>query len=244
MNGRRNDTRIGEQRLIEGVIGALPLFWGATAEGRAALAAQCWALPAARGAVVLAQGTRPPGVFAVAYGAVKTVLRRPDRAERVLRLVSARETFGDSSALLGRPSPYEALAIEQAKLVVIPTQALVALMDREPRFARGLVMALAARKSELYAEMEAATLLSSTQRLAFYLTELASNDAGGEGAAGARVVTLPFSKTLVASRLGVQKETLSRLLRDLVERGVIAMTRREIEILEPERLDRLARSGE
>ena len=227
-----NNSLQRDQRLVEGVIDTLPLFWGSSSTSRAALAQHCSALPAARGAVVLEQGTQPAGVFAVAYGSVKTLLRRPDGAERVLRVVAAQQTFGESSALLGRSSPYEAVALEHSKLVLIPTVAVLALLDGEPRFARGLVMALAERKAQLYVEMEAATLLSGTQRLATYLKDLA----GAE-----RTVQLPFSKTLVASRLGIKKETLSRLLRELVERRVIEVKRRDIAILEPAQLGDLAR---
>jgi CRP-like cAMP-binding protein len=233
MEAGYNVPRISEQRLVEGVITSLPLFSGAPPASRVALARQCWSLSAPRGTVVLEQGARPPGVFAVAYGSIKAVLRRPERAERVLRVVAAQQTFGESSALLARSSPYEAVALEQSRLVVIPAAAVLALMDAEPRFARGLVTALAERKAQLYAEMEAATLLSGQQRLAGYLGELA-----GAG----RSVRLPFSKTLIASRLGIKKETLSRLLRELVEQRVIEMAGRDITIVAPALLSELAKS--
>jgi CRP-like cAMP-binding protein len=45
-------------------------------------------------------------------------------------------------------------------------------------------------------------------------------------------VRLPVSKTVVAGILGVKKETLSRLLRDLSERRLIAVSRRDITILD------------
>jgi CRP/FNR family transcriptional regulator len=45
-------------------------------------------------------------------------------------------------------------------------------------------------------------------------------------------VRLPVSKTLVAARLGVRKETLSRLLRELAGRGLISVTQREVKILD------------
>jgi CRP-like cAMP-binding protein len=227
----RSPTATRDERLVQGVISNLPLFWGVLPASVAALGRQCWTLPAARGATVIAQGTRLPGVLAVAYGSVKLVLRRPERAERVLRITGALQTFGESSALLGRGAPYDAAALQESKLVVIPTAGLFVLLERDPRFARGLVTMLAKRKAELYAEMEAATQLSGTQRLASYLRGLA----GAE-----RTLSLPFSKTLVASRLGIKKETLSRLLRELMELRVIDMTRRDIAILEPDRLDELA----
>jgi hypothetical protein len=40
------------------------------------------------------------------------------------------------------------------------------------------------------------------------------------------------SKTVLAARLGMKKETLSRLLQRLARRGVIEVTRRDITILD------------
>jgi CRP-like cAMP-binding protein len=229
LNTRNPTTR--DERLMRGVIANLPLFWGVLPAHLSVLARQCWALCAARGDRIVEQGARLPGVFAIAYGSVKLMLRRPDRAERVLRIAGALHTFGESSALLGRGSPYDAVALQDSKVVVIPAAGVFALLERDARFARSLVTALATRKAELYSEVEAASLLSSTQRLASYLKELAGDE---------RTVSLPFSKTLVASRLGIKKETLSRLLREMVEQRVIDVSQRDIAILEPERLGELA----
>jgi CRP-like cAMP-binding protein len=54
-------------------------------------------------------------------------------------------------------------------------------------------------------------------------------------------VRLPVSKTLVAARLGITKETLSRLLRSLAERRLIEVSQREIAILDREALSEMAR---
>lgn len=236
MMNRLISGKPADQRLIEGVVGNLPLFWGVPPQHLAAVVRQCWIMPARRGDRVLEQGARPPGILAVAYGTLKLVLRRNGGAERVLRLVPALRVFGESSALLGRGSPYDAVALEDTKLAVIPVASVFALLESDPRFARRLVLLLAERKGELYAELEAAALLSGAQRLATYLKELA-------GSNGARTISLPFSKTLFAARLGIKKETLSRLLRDLVEQRVIDVARREIAILEPVRLEELAEKG-
>ncbi|KNH42924.1 helix-turn-helix domain-containing protein, partial [Pseudomonas lini] len=47
---------------------------------------------------------------------------------------------------------------------------------------------------------------------------------------------LQVSKRLVASKLGIQPETFSRILHRLVECGLIAMERRHISILAEEEL--------
>jgi CRP-like cAMP-binding protein len=51
-----------------------------------------------------------------------------------------------------------------------------------------------------------------------------------------RTVDLPLSKTVIAARLGMKKETLSRLLHQFAADGIIDVRRREIAILDRRRL--------
>jgi CRP-like cAMP-binding protein len=217
-----------DQRVIQGLLPRLRMFWGVAPASLGPLFKQCWVLSAPRNSTVAQRGARLPGVFALAYGAVKISLRGDDGEERVVSLVSPAQTFGEAKSLLGRPSRSEAIALADSKLVVMPSQAILALMDREPRFARAVAFLLAERTLELLAEVESGTQRGA-QRLASYLAALA--DGGGNGN-GDCTVRLPVSKTLVAARLGVKKETLSRLLRELAARGLIAVERREVRILD------------
>jgi CRP-like cAMP-binding protein len=57
------------------------------------------------------------------------------------------------------------------------------------------------------------------------------------------VAQLPAAKTVVAARLGVAKETLSRLLHQFAEEGLITVQRRSIRLLDRERLAAAARGG-
>ena len=220
-----------DPRLIEGVLANLPLFWGVAPPHVQLVARQSWLLPAPRGETLVRAGARVPGVFAVAYGSVKIALRNGGAEERLLRVAAARQVFGEASALLGQPAPFEAVTLAESKLVVVPSAPLVDLMEREPRFARALVMSLARRKLELCAEVASAALHTGMQRLAGYLVEL---DGSGDR------VQLQSSKTLLAARLGMKKETLSRLLARLAREGVIEVSGREIALLDRERLRALA----
>ena len=213
---------------MEGVISHLALFAGLSAHQAAAMARHCWTVGACRGDAVARRDARLSGVFALAYGTVKLILRGADGEERVLRLVSAGQTFGEANALLARAPEYDALVLAECKLVVMPAAAILELAEREPRFARNLMMTLAQRSVELLVAFEAATLRRGAQRLASYLESLA----GPNGAPGPTVIELPVSKTMVAGQLGVKKETLSRLLRQFAARGLIEVSRREIAILD------------
>jgi len=54
------------------------------------------------------------------------------------------------------------------------------------------------------------------------------------------VVRLPATKTVIAARLGVTKETFSRLLRELGAMGLIQVRKREITLLDASRLGEVA----
>lgn len=199
-----------------------------------AIAKQCSVLTARRGDAIVRRGARMAGMYAVAFGAVKLSLRGADGEERILRLVSTGETFGEATSLLGKPSRYEAHALSDCKLVVVPAATLWKLLEHDPRLARRFMVALGERTLELIDEVESATMQRGSQRLARYLQSLAGSPVAPS------VVRLPVSKTLVAARLGVKKETLSRLLHQLVSERVIQVARREVTILDSARLGELA----
>lgn len=203
----------------------------------APLIKQSWVLAAPRATTFAERGTQLPGVFGIAYGSVKLSLRGQDGEERVLRLVSAGQTFGEATSLLGRACRSEAIALTDSKLVVIPAVAIFNLMDRDARFARAVTLMLAERAVELLGEVESA-MQRGAQRLACYLGSLPE---AGDGN-GHSLVQLPVSKTLVAARLGVKKETLSRLLRQFAADGLIEVSRRDIAILDRDRLSQLSSS--
>ena len=232
---RSNPAETWEQRLIQGVLKGTKLLRGVAAAQLAALARQCSSREFKRGATILAKGARFPGVFAVAVGTVKLSLRGLPGEERVIRLVQAGQTFGEPSALLDRPARFEASAITDCKLAVIPAPAIFSLIERDPRCAREIVLALAERSAELLAEIESSSMRGGLQRLAAYLDSLVQPAETN----GHCVAHLPASKTVVAARLGMKKETLSRLLRDLAEQRLIEIAQREILILDRVRLAEL-----
>lgn len=177
-----------------------------------------------------------PGVVALAYGSAKLALRRNDGEEKVVRLLGPGESFGLAAAILDKPSPIDLVALSDCLAVTIPPVPLLRLMEHDAGFARAVARALAERMLELVAEIETSLQQTSLQRLACFLDSRAQPN----GQAGAWVVHLPATKTTIAARLGVKKETLSRMLRELASRSLIAVAGPEIAILDRAGLAQLA----
>jgi CRP-like cAMP-binding protein len=189
-----------------------------------------------RGAAIVARGSPMPGVVALAYGSAKLALRRNDGEEKVVRLLGPGESFGLAAAILDKPSPIDLVALSDCLAVTIPPVPLLRLMEHDAGFARAVARALAERMLELVAEIETSLQQTSLQRLACFLDSRAQPN----GQAGAWVVHLPATKTTIAARLGVKKETLSRMLRELASRSLIAVAGPEIAILDRAGLAQLA----
>ena len=217
-----------DPRLVEGVLASLPLFQQVARTQVSTIASHSRLQYLRRGASLCRRGERLPGVIALGYGIMKLVLRRPDGEEKIVRFLNANDTFGESAALLDRPCPVDVVALEDSMIAVMPAAPLLRLIELDPKFARNIVRALAEKFLDLLDELESSVNHSSLQRLAGYLDSLAVPNSARD----IWIVRLPASKTAVASRLGITKETLSRLLRELVDRDLISMARREIHILD------------
>jgi len=223
---------------VEGILGKLPLFRRVAPAPLHRLARQAQLRDVAKDTLLYERGDAAAGCYALVSGLVKLSLRAPDGAEKVLRLVGAGETFAESVMFHPQPQPVSALVLADSRLVFLPAPALFDLLDHDRGFARELLANLSQRIHMLIADIESYSLSSGTQRIAAYLHSLELEP----GPAPARV-RLPANKTVIASRLGVTKETFSRLLHELTAQGLVEVSRREIVLRDPLRLAELAAGG-
>lgn len=214
------------------LLARLPLFAHTSRAQLAELAREALGVEARAGAALATRGERLPGLMVVRYGLVKLSLRGD--GEKVLRLVGPGESFGEAALFLEQPLPIDVTALSDSALVVVPAAPLLELFDHDRRFARSLLASVCQRLHGLVVDFEAVTVHGARERLASYIDSLAPAD----GAPA--LVHLPASKTVVASRLGMTKETLSRLLRAFIDEGLIVVARRDIELLDRARLRAVA----
>lgn len=220
---------------VEDILGKLPIFRHTAPVHLQRLARHAELRHVSRNTFLYQRGDPATGCYALVYGLVKLSLHAPDGAEKVLRLVAAGETFAESVLFDVQPQPVNALVLADSGLLFLPAKALDHLLEHDRAFARALLAGLSKRIHMLIADIEAYSLRSGTQRLAAFLHGLA----GPSDPAPVRV-RLPANKTVIASRLGITKETLSRLLHELTAQGLVEVLRREIVLRDPRRLAQLA----
>jgi CRP/FNR family transcriptional regulator, dissimilatory nitrate respiration regulator len=230
----QSSNHLRDRQLIEGVVGKLPAFAAVAPRYVAEVASHARTMAVRRGAAICRRGESLPGIIAIGHGRVTLSVPRANGVPRIVRFVQAGDTFGEASALFGRPSAVDSAALTESFLVIIPATPVLRLMERDPQFSHRMVGVLAERVRLLAEELQASVRLKGSQRLAAYLHALVRKDCGQGG------LTLPTSKTVIAARLGIAKATLSRLLRRLAEENLIAIRRSEVEVLDVERLAQVA----
>jgi CRP-like cAMP-binding protein len=185
----------------------------------------------ARGEVLFQRGDMPHGFYLVVSGQIKLAFSSAQGTEKVVEIVGPMQSFGEAVMFMNVPCPVFAEALSDAVLIHIGQSVVTGLIDQDPSFAHKLLAGMAIRLHGLVRDVETYSLRSSAQRVIGYLLQLADSDRPCE-------IELPTSKQVVASRLNLTPETLSRIFHDLSEAGMITVHGKRIALHDPMRLAR------
>lgn len=160
-------------------------------------------------------------------GSIRVVKAAPNGRELPLYRVAPGETCVISSACLLGHTPYNARGITETDttLLVLPTADFQALLA-EPAFRDFVFQLFSERIADLMQLIEEVAFRKLDQRLAALLL--------GKGQ------RLHTTHQQLADELGSVREIVSRLLKNFAAQGLVALSREQIEILDPAGLRRLA----
>lgn len=207
---------------IPGTLGRLPLFQELASEQIAAVAAGVREKRLGRGEMLFQKGDPARGFFVILNGQIKLAFPSAQGNEKVVEILGPRQSFGEAVMFMDRPYPVFAEALTEATLLFIDQTVVYDLLKRDASFARKLLAGLSQRLHGLVHDVESYSLRSSVQRVIGFLLQHCPEDTGNQGVVE---LTLPTSKQVIASRLNLTPETLSRVFHDLTERGLIQAPR-------------------
>jgi CRP-like cAMP-binding protein len=197
----------------------LELIGAATAEQRASA-----------GTVLFRRGDPCDGFHVIVVGRVKLALLAPEGAEKVVEILGPGQSFSEAVMFLGKPHLLCAEVLADSLLLFVRGGAVLEAIERNPRFGRRMLGELSQRLCRLVADIEAYTLKNATERVTDYLLGLLPDD---HDAGRPADVVLAASKSALASRLSITREHFSRILHELSQAGLIAVSGRSIRILDP-----------
>ena len=167
-----------------------------------------------RGETVFLHGEQAQAIHVVIDGWVKLYRVAPNGNEAVVNVFTRGHSFGEAIALRRGMYPVSAEAVTDCTLLVISARTFISVLRQEPDVALAILAATFQHLHELVSQVEQIKAHTGAQRVAEFLLGLCQSDDGS------CVVTLPYDKVLIAGRLGMKPESLSRAFAKLKSAGV------------------------
>ena len=159
--------------------------------------------------------------FVIVRGQVKVFVDSEHGREVVLTHLKAGDFFGEMALFDNETRSASVSALVASELVVLRRQDFLEVLADDFTIARRILSTLSGRLRRANDMIESLVLLDVGGRLARYLLGLAV-DSGTLGEDGWYAVSRPTHQ-VIANSIGASRETVTRLLRQFAERGLIRM---------------------
>jgi CRP-like cAMP-binding protein len=190
------------------------------------------------GEVLFRHGQPAERFFFLSEGLIKLFRLSPEGDEKIIEIMRPGETFAEAVMFMGNRGryPVNAEAISDARVLAFEQKTFLKLLHESSDACFGLLASLSRRLHMLVNQIESLTLQNATYRLVAYLLEQVPRDVSTSGE-----VQLTTPKGVIASRLAIQPETLSRILARLRQGGLIEVHGNHITIRDVQALRNLVR---
>ena len=167
-----------------------------------------------RGETLFLQDDVADTVFVVLEGWVKLYRVTPTGAEAIVGVFTRGRSFGEAVAFKGDSYPVTAEAVTEGRILLVPASLFLDTMRDRPEICIAMLSATYTHLHSLVEQLEQLKAHTGAQRVAEFLLDLCDCETGP------CTITLPYDKTLIAGRLGMQPQSLSRAFNRLREQGV------------------------
>lgn len=181
------------------------------------------------GEMLCREGDSAERFFIVLSGSVKLFRVTDQGSERVLGSAGADDVLAEVAACSpdGR-YPWYAQCLEPSRVRSFSGALLREMVAGRSDYMMNVMRYVAAAMSQTVADRTILTAQNARERLVQYLLSLIPDtDRRNTGP----VLELPLPKGLLASQLAMQPETLSRVLKELRDRGLVRVAQRQVTIL-------------
>lgn len=181
-----------------------------------------------RNQVIFYEGDLGGSLYIIAKGTVKIVMMADDGREHILGLLHAGDFFGEISLIDGQPRSATAIAQDKVSIVMVSRDDFVRLLRENPEMSLKIMVTLCERLRKTDKHVESLAFLSAPGRVAQVLLNWCERHA--DGSSTDIVIPHKMTRQEFASIAGTSRETLTRVLMDLQDDGLIRLEKNEIHI--------------
>jgi len=183
--------------------------------------------------IIYYEGDIVSGIYLVISGKVKTIKLSEDGRELLTGLYGPEEYFGIPALLLNEPYTETAEALEDTTVCQLPKEMLEELLNRYPDIARQFIHILSNNLLEKEEQLLQLAYHSVRKRMSEVLIRLCKQEKQ-EGQ-----IILRISRDNLAAMAGMATETVSRILSDFKDEGIIERKGSQIGILDHPKLQQM-----
>jgi CRP-like cAMP-binding protein len=164
---------------------------------------------------IMRQDDPATAFFIVIDGWVKLYRSTPSGDETIIDIMTKGDSFAEPVAFTGNRYIATAEAVSEARVGRIPADHLVRCIRDSPDIALAMIASISQHMHYLVQQVEQLKTQSGIQRVAEFLASLSLAEHGY------CALVLPYDKILIAGRLGLTPESLSRAFARLRTIGVV-----------------------
>ncbi len=159
-------------------------------------------------------------IYILLAGMVTISRYHEDGAQAIIETITPVRLFAEAAAFLQGHYPATAEYASGSRIISIPVAPFLKKLSASPQTAFSILGSLALREQELSAQLDTLKLHTPSQRLLQYFLEHIPGDVSGP-----HTLTLRHDKAVVAKKLGITPESLSRLLARFSQYGITSARR-------------------
>ncbi len=200
------------------------------------LGQNCVEVPFDKGETIFKQEALSSNIIYLQTGLVKLIIKGPQRTQ-ILRLKKAPCYLGLPTTVGDKVNHYSAVALEPSKACFIDLGVFKSFLRLNTEFSYEIVTELC--KNELEQFHRCVTLVQNQVfgRLATNLLYMANSIYDNNE------YDLPLSRNEIADLVCTSRETVSRLLSELDQEGIIAISGKHIRLLDLKKLEDISKNG-
>jgi len=170
--------------------------------------------------------------YLVRSGQLKLYRISVDGTEKVIHIVGPQETFAEAIMFMKRQTyPVNAEALSEVEVIAIDNITFISILHESVDTCFQVMADMSTRLRMRLDDIESLSLQNATLRLVGYLLQQLPEDSKDPSD-----IKLSLPKSVVASRLSVQPESLSRILYHLTRDGLIKVEGSVIHVNDPQGL--------
>ncbi|MCI2430746.1 Crp/Fnr family transcriptional regulator [Candidatus Acetothermia bacterium] len=208
---------------------SVQLFAGMTPEKIEVIRAAAHLLEHPAGSKIYAQGDPTDGLYCLCQGLIKEISLNSEGHLRWVRLLGPGELLGSGESLCSTPQAQTAIALRQSQLIWLSQEEFKNIATEHA----DLLLWVATHMAHQLCRLRTALVQRAYTESAVRLTEALHHVAKEFGTVTerGRLIDLDLSRDEWAALVGIAPETVSRVLHQLAERGVIELHGRRILLL-------------